>query len=196
MSIKASIVMELRAKTGAGMMDCKKALIQTEGDIEKAIVYLREKGIAKAGTKAERETKEGIVYSYIHSNNKLGVLLEVNCETDFVARTEDFIELCKNISMHIAAANPFAISKEELDEEIIKKERDIYRNKALMEGKPEKIVDKIVDGQIEKYISQVVLLEQEYVKNSDMIVSDLIKETIAKLGENIQVARFVRFQIS
>ncbi len=195
MSISAKEVMDLRKRTGVGMMDCKKALLKCEGDAEKAIKYLREKGIAKAESKAERDTNEGVVYSYIHSNNKLGVLLEMSCETDFVAKTEDFTNLCKDICMHIAATNPLAVSKEDLDEELIAKEREIYTQKALNDGKPEKIVEKIVDGQVAKYIQQNSLLEQDFVKDSDKKVADLITEVIAKLGENIKISRFARFAL-
>jgi len=195
MSISAKEVMDLRKRTGVGMMDCKKALLKCEGDLDKAIKYLREKGIAKAESKAERDTNEGVVYSYIHSNNKLGVLLEMSCETDFVAKTEDFTSLCKDICMHIAATNPLAVSQEELDQDLIAKEREIYTQKALNDGKPEKIVSKIVDGQISKYIKQNTLLEQDFVKDPDKKVGDLITEVIAKLGENIKISRFARFAL-
>ncbi len=195
MSISAKEVMDLRKRTGVGMMDCKKALTKCDGDIDAAIKYLREKGIAKAESKAERDTNEGLVYSYIHSNNKLGVLLEMSCETDFVAKTDDFVNLCKDICMHIAASNPLAVSSEELDQDLLAKEREIYTQKALNEGKPEKIVEKIVDGQIAKYIKQNTLLEQEFVKDPDKKISDLITEVIAKLGENIKISRFVRFAL-
>ena len=195
MAISAKEVMDLRKRTGVGMMDCKKALAQCNGDMDAAIKYLREKGIAKAESKAERDTNEGLVYSYIHSNNKLGVLLEMSCETDFVAKTDDFINLCKDVCMHIAASNPLAVSSEELDQDLLAKEREIYTQKALNEGKPEKIVEKIVDGQISKYIKQNTLLEQDFVKDPDKKVSDLITEVIAKLGENIKISRFVRFAL-
>jgi len=195
MEISASQVKELRDKTGAGMMDCKKALTECAGDMEKAINYLREKGIAKAVSKSERDTKEGRIYSYIHSNYKIGVLLEVNCETDFVARTEQFETLCKDIAMHIAASNPLAIRSEDLDPKLIENEREIYRKKALNEGKPENVVDKIVDGQVKKLYKETCLLEQEFVKDPAKSVQDIITEAIAKIGENIQVARFVRYQL-
>ncbi len=195
MAISAKEVMDLRKRTGVGMMDCKKALAQCNGDMDAAIKYLREKGIAKAESKAERDTNEGLVYSYIHSNNKLGVLLEMSCETDFVAKTDDFVNLCKDICMHIAASNPLAVSSEDLDQDLLAKEREIYTQKALNEGKPEKIVEKIVDGQISKYIKQNTLLEQDFVKDPDKKVSDLITEVIAKLGENIKISRFVRFAL-
>lgn len=195
MKISAKTVMELRAKTDAGMMDCKKALTECDGDMEKAVKYLREKGISKAAKKAERETKEGRIYSYIHGNGRIGVLLEVNCETDFVARNEKFILLCKDIAMHIAASNPVAISAEDLDSKLIESEKEIFRNKALNEGKPEKIVDRIVDGQIKKFIQQSCLLEQEFIKDTDKKVRDVINEAIVALGENMQVARFARFSL-
>jgi len=195
MKISAKTVMELRAKTDAGMMDCKKALTECDGDMEKAVKYLREKGISKAAEKAERETEEGRIYSYIHGNGRIGVLLEVNCETDFVARTEKFLVLCKDIAMHIAASNPIAISEESLDSKLIESEREIYRNKALNEGKPEKIIDRIVDGQIKKFIKQSCLLEQEFIKDPDKKVSDVINEAIVTLGENMQVSRFTRYSL-
>jgi len=195
MKISAKTVMELRAKTDAGMMDCKKALTECEGDMEKAIKYLREKGISKAAKKAERETKEGRIYSYIHGNGRIGVLLEINCETDFVTRNEKFLALCKDIAMHIAASNPVAISAEDLDSKLIESEKEIYRNKALNEGKPEKIVDRIVEGQIKKFIKQSCLLEQEFVKDPDKKVSDVLNEAIVALGENMQVSRFTRYSL-
>ncbi|NQV18138.1 MAG: translation elongation factor Ts [Armatimonadetes bacterium] len=195
MKISAKTVMELRAKTDAGMMDCKKALTECDGNMEKAVKYLREKGISKAAKKAERETKEGRIYSYIHGNGRIGVLLEVNCETDFVARNEKFLVLCKDIAMHIAASNPVAISEEDLDSKLIESEKEIYKNKALNEGKPEKIVDRIVEGQIKKFIKQSCLLEQEFVKDADKKVSDVINEAIVALGENMQVSRFTRYSL-
>jgi len=182
----------------AGMvkvMDCKKALTECQGDIEKATNWLREKGIAKAVSKSDRDTKEGRIYSYIHSNYKLGVLLEMNCETDFVARNEQFESLCKDIAMHIAASNPLAIKPENLDPKLIENEREVYRNKALNEGKPENVVDKIVDGQIKKLYKETCLLEQEFVKDSTKSVAEVINEAIATIGENIQVARFTRYML-
>lgn len=195
MNITAAQVNELRKLTGAGMMDCKKALKENNGDKDAAIKYLREKGISKAAKKAERETREGRIYSYIHSNAKVGVMIEVNCETDFVANTEQFEQLCKDIAMHIAAANPMAIDESGLDQAKIDQEAEIYRNKALNDGKPEKIVDKIVEGQIAKYKKQLCLLDQEYVKDSDKTVKDVITEAVMNLGENIQIARFVRYSL-
>jgi len=187
--------MELRAQTNAGMMDCKKALKETNGDMEAAVKYLREKGISKAAKKAERATKEGRIYSYIHGQGKIGVMVEINCETDFVARNQKFIDLCKDIAMHIAAANPQAISETDLDEKMIEAERDIYRKKALNEGKPEKIIDKIVEGQIDKFKKQICLMDQEFVKDPEKTVQDVMHEAISQLGENMQIARFVRYSL-
>jgi elongation factor Ts len=195
MEINAKQVKELRDKTGAGMMDCKKALTECAGDMEKAVIWLREKGIAKAVSKSDRDTKEGRIYSYIHSNNKIGVLVEINCETDFVARTDKFEALCKDIAMHITASCPLAIRAEELDPKHIENEREIYRKKALNEGKPEAVVDKIVDGQIKKLFKETCLLEQEFVKDSTKSVQDVINEAIATIGENIQISRFTRYQL-
>jgi elongation factor Ts len=195
MSISAKEVMELRKETGAGMMDCKKALTETNGDKAAAIKYLREKGISKAAKKAERSTSEGRVYSYIHTNNKVGVLLELSCETDFVARNEQFEALCKDIAMHIAAANPMAIDEDGLDQEKIKAEEEIYRAKALNDGKPEKIIDRIVTGQIEKYKKQNCLLHQEFVKDPDKTIKDVVTEAVMSLGENIKISRFARFSL-
>jgi elongation factor Ts len=195
MEITAKMVSELREKTGVGMMECKKALTENQGNIEAAVKWLREKGISKAEKKAERSTKEGVVYSYIHSNNKVGVLIEINCETDFVARTDDFKGLCKELCLHIASEAPLALRPEDIDPALIEKEREIYRAKALNEGKPENIVDKIVDGQVKKFIAQNCLLEQEYVRDPEKTIRTLLNEAIAKTGENIQVARFVRFAL-
>jgi len=195
MEITAQMVKELRTKTGAGMMDCKKALSETGGDFAKAINYLREKGIAKAADKSGRSTSEGVIYSYIHPGDKLGVLVEINCETDFVARTDDFRNFAKDIAMQIAASAPLSVKREELDEELIEEEKNIYRQQALNEGKPEKILDKIVDGKIEKYFSEVCLMEQPFVKDNDKKVGDIVKEAIGKLGENMAIKRFVRFRL-
>ncbi len=193
--ITAAMVKELREKTGAGMMDCKKALQEADGDFEKAIELLRKKGIAKAAKRADREANEGVVMAYIHPGSKLGALVEVNCETDFVAKTDDFQEFAKNIAMHIAASNPLAVSREELDPTLLEKEKEIYREQALASGKPEHIVEKIVEGRLEKYYSEVCLLEQPYVKDPDKTIKDLLTETIAKVGENINIKRFARFRI-
>jgi elongation factor Ts len=195
MDITAQMVKELREKSGAGMMDCKKALSESEGDFEKAIKFLREKGIAKAAGKAGRSIKEGVIFSYIHPGDKLGVLLEINCETDFVARTADFQAFAKDIAMQIAASSPLVVSREELDQKIIENERSIYHQMAVNEGKPEKIIDKIVNGKLEKYCSEACLLEQVFVKDSDKTVADVVKEIIAKLGENMAIKRFVRFRL-
>lgn len=195
MAISAKMVQELRAKTGAGIMDCKRALTETDGDIEKAVDALRKKGLAAAAKKAGRVTSEGAVTSYIHAGGKLGVLLEVNCETDFVAKTDQFQQLVKDISMHVAAANPLYLKREDVPEDLLAKEREIYRAQFLESGKPEKVVDKIVDGKIEKYFSDICLHEQEFVKDSDKTVQQLVTETIAQLGENINIRRFVRFAL-
>ncbi len=195
MQIDAKMVKELREQTGAGMMDCKKALTETDGDFEKAVTVLREKGIAKAAKRSGKSTSEGLIASYIHAGNKLGVLVEVACETDFVARTDDFGNLARDIAMHIAAAAPICVERDQVDPELIRKERDIYRQQALNEGKPEKIIDKIVDGKIEKYMAEVVLMEQAFVKDGDRTIGDLIKEKIGSLGENIQIKRFCRFRL-
>ncbi len=193
--ITAKMVKELRDQTGAGIMDCKAALAECDGDTDKAIKYLREKGIAKAAKKASRETSEGIIYSYIHPGDKLGVLVEINCETDFVARTEDFKLFAKDVAMQIAAADPRVVGREELTEDIIEAERDVYRNQAKQEGKPDKIIEKIVDGKIEKFFGEACLMEQPFVKDTDRTVSDIVTETIAKLGENIKIRRFVRYRL-
>ncbi len=195
MSISAQTVKELREKTGAGMMDCKKALEETQGNFDKAIDYLREKGIAKAASKAGRSTREGVIYSYIHPGNKLGVLVEINCETDFVARNEDFMNFSKDIAMHIAASAPTSVKREEIDPEVIKKEREIYRQQAINEGKPEKILDKIVEGKVEKFFAEVCLMEQPFVKDSDRSVGDIVNDIISKIGENISIKRFSRFRL-
>lgn len=195
MEITASMVKELREKTGVGMMDCKKALIENKGNIEEAIKYLREKGIAKAAAKSDRATKEGRIYAYIHSNAKIGVLVEVNCETDFVARTDDFQELCKNIAMHIAASAPVAISEDDLDEKILNEEKEIYYNKAINDKKPENIAQKIAEGQVKKFIAQNCLLHQEYVREPGKTIKDILSEAIAKMGENIQIGRFTRYSL-
>jgi len=195
MQITAQLVKELRDKTGAGMMDCKKALGESEGDIDKALVYLREKGISKAAAKADRATSEGLITSYIHPGSKLGALVEINCETDFVARTDQFQTLVHDVAMHVAAAAPLYVRREDADSELIKKEADIYRQQAINDGKPEKIIDRIVEGKIEKYYSEIVLMEQPFVKDNDKSIGDLIKGTVGALGENIRINRFVRFRL-
>lgn len=195
MEITAKLVKELRDKTGAGMMDCKKALQDTSGDVEKAMAVLREKGIAKAASKEGRTTSEGVIASYIHPGDKLGVMVEINCETDFVARTDQFKAFARDIAMQIAASSPVCVRREEIDPELLEKEKEIFRNQALNEGKPENILDKIVDGRVIKYYSEVVLLDQPYVKDSDKSVEDFVKSTIGSLGENIQIKRFSRFRL-
>jgi elongation factor Ts len=195
MSVSADMVKKLREKTGAGMMDCKKALEKSGGDMNKATDYLREQGLTQAAKKASRIAREGMIYSYIHPGDKLGVLLELNCETDFVARTEDFKLLAKDMAMQIAATNPLVVSRSDLRPELLEKEKEIYRTQAKNEGKPEKIIEKIVEGKLEKYFQEVCLLEQPFVKDQDRTVKDRINETLAKLGENITVKRFVRFRL-
>ncbi|HAR35171.1 MAG TPA: elongation factor Ts [Desulfobacter sp.] len=193
--ITAQMVKELRAATGSGIMDCKRVLAEADGDMDNAIDLLRKKGLAKAAKRAGRSTSEGIIYSYIHTGAKLGVLLEVNCESDFVAKTEDFEKFAKDIAMHIAAANPAGLVPEDVDQSVIEKEREIYRAQMLEEGKPENIIDKIVDGKVEKFYKEVCLLSQQYIKDPQKTVEDVLKETIGKIGENIQIKRFARFQI-
>ena len=195
MEITAKMVKELREATNAGMMDCKKALAECDGDMDKAADYLRKKGIASAAKKEGRATSQGIIGSYIHMGGKVGVLVEVACETDFVARTDDFQEMVRNIAMHIAAANPLAVSREEVDGSLVEKEKEIYRAQMREQGKPDNIIDKIVEGKVDKYYSDVVLLEQSYVKDPDMTVQDYLKSVIGKLGENMQIRRFARYQI-
>lgn len=193
--ISAAMVKELREATGSGIMDCKRVLAEADGNMEKAIELLRKKGLAKAAKRAGRSTSEGIIYSYIHTGAKLGVLLEVNCESDFVAKTEDFEAFAKNIAMHIAAANPAGLTADEVDPALVEKEREIYRAQMLEEGKPENIIDKIVDGKVEKFYKEVCLMSQQYVKDPQKTIEDVLKETIGKIGENIQIRRFARFQI-
>jgi elongation factor Ts len=193
--VTAQMVKELRERTGAGMMDCKNALNDTKGDIEAAIDALRKKGLSAAAKKAGRVTAEGAVGSYIHGNGKLGVLVEVNCETDFVARTDQFQELVRDIAMHIAAAEPRFVRREEVTQEALDREKEIFRDQALASGKPPAVVEKIVQGKMEKYYAEYVLLEQPFVKDSDKTVSQLIAEKVGKIGENIQVRRFTRFKL-
>jgi elongation factor Ts len=195
MSISASMVSELRAKTSAGMLDCKKALEATSGDFEKAVDWLRQKGLSSAGKKAGRVAAEGTVVSYIHGEGRVGVLLEVNSETDFVARNEGFKTFTRDIAMHIAATAPISVSTDEVDQTLIAREREVLTAKAREQGKKEEMIAKIVDGQIKKWMSDVALLEQPFVKNPDLKISDYLKETIAKIGENIVIRRFVRFEL-
>ena len=194
-NISAAMVKQLREKTGAGMMDCKNALSEVEGDIEKAIELLRKKGLATAQKRAGRSLSEGMIQSYIHMTGKLGVLVEVNCETDFVAKNEDFQEFTKNIAMHIAATNPLGITPEDISQEIIEKEKEIYRAQAFDMGKPENVIDKIVEGKLNKFYEESCLLNQPYVRDTDISIADLLNQMIAKIGENITIKRFVRYQI-
>ena len=195
MEISASQVKELREKTGVGVMDCKKALKESESDIDQAIDYLRKKGIATAKERGGRVTSEGQVRSYIHAGAKIGVLVEVNCETDFTAKTEVFSDFVMNIAMHIAAASPISIDREGIPPDICNKEREIYTTQAKESGKPEKIIEKIVEGKLEKFYSEACLLAQPYVKNPDITIQDLLNEMMAKTGENIVIRRFVRFRL-
>ena len=193
--ISAAMVKQLREKTGAGMMDCKSALREVGGDVEKAIEFLRKKGLATAQKRAGRAMTQGTIQSYIHMNAKLGVLVEVNCETDFVAKNDDFLGFAKNIAMHIAASNPLGIAPEDIAQEIIEKEKEIYRAQALEMGKPENVLDKIVEGKLKKFYQDNCLMNQPYVRDPDITIADLLNELIAKIGENISIKRFVRYQI-
>ena len=195
MALTAALVKELRERTGAGMMDCKKALSATDGDLEKAIDFLREKGLAAAAKKAGRVAAEGLVEAYIHGGGRIGVLVEVNCETDFVAKTDAFKELVKDIAMHIAATNPSYLKREEVPTAELEHEQAVLAEQARNEGKPEKIIEKMVAGRIEKYYKEVCLMEQPFVKDPDKTISDLITESIAKIGENISIRRFTRYQL-
>lgn len=193
--IGASLVKELREKTGAGMMDCKRALTETGGDIQKAVDYLRTKGLSDAAKKSSRVAADGMVQSYIHAGGKIGVLVEINCETDFVAKTDEFQEMCKDIALHICANNPLTISPDDIAPEIVAKEKEIYIAKAKESGKPDNIIEKIVEGQIKKFTESSALLTQPFVKNPDVTVSDYLAERVAKIGEKIDVRRFVRYQL-
>ena len=193
--ITAAMVKELRERTGAGMMDCKKALGEVNGDMDKAVDFLREKGLAAAAKKAGRVAAEGLVEAYIHGAGRIGVMVEVNCETDFVAKTDDFHGLAKDIAMQIAAANPMYVRREEVPEEILEHEKEILRAQALNEGKPAAIVEKMITGRIEKYYKEVCLMEQVFIKNPDVTITQLINEKIAKIGENISIRRFTRYQL-
>ena len=194
-TISAAMVKQLRERTGAGIMDCKEALSECDDDISKAIDFLRTKGLATAAKRAGRAMTQGLIQSYIHMDGKLGVLVEVNCETDFVAKNDDFKEFAKNIAMHIAAINPVGIRPEDVPEETINREREIYRGQVLEMGKPEKIVDKIVEGKLQKYFKENCLLNQAYVRDPEITIADYLNEMIAKIGENITIKRFVRFKI-
>jgi len=193
-TISATMVKQLREKSGAGMMDCKKALVECDADIDKAVDFLRKKGLATAQKRAGRAMTEGTIQSYIHMGGKLGVLVEVNCETDFVAKNEDFVQFAKNIAMHIAATNPLGVRAEDVPEETIQRERDIYQAQALETGKPENVITKIVDGKMNKFFKENCLLNQPYVRDPDLAVEDVLNELIAKIGENITIKRFARFQ--
>ncbi|HTC32008.1 MAG TPA: translation elongation factor Ts [Bryobacteraceae bacterium] len=195
MEISAKLVKELRDRTGAGMMECKKALTEAKGNLPEAEIILRKAGITKAGTKATRTTRQGIIGSYIHPGSQLGVLVEVNCESDFVARTDDFQQLVKDLAMQVAAADPQFIRKEDVTQDVLDKEREIQRARALQEGKPEKMVDKIAEGRMAKFYEEICLYEQPFIRDNATTIGDLIKAAIAKLGENISVSRFVRFKV-
>jgi elongation factor Ts len=194
-AIDSKMIKDLRVRTNAGIMDCKEALQEAGGDMEKAVDFLRKKGLATALKRAGRETSEGVVSSYIHGGGKIGVLVEVNCETDFVAKTDEFKEFVKNIAIHIAATRPLGIERKDVAQEVIKREEEVYRAQALETGKPEKIIDKIVEGKMEKFFKETCLLEQQYVKNTDITITDLIHEMVAKTGESISVRRFARYQL-
>jgi elongation factor Ts len=195
MEISMERIKDLRQRTGAGVVDCKTALNETQGDVDKAIEYLRRKGLATAAKKAGRIASDGLVSSYIHAGGKIGVLVEINCETDFVAKTEDFQAFVKNIAMQIAAANPQYVRREEISNEVLEKEREIYRAQALESKKPEKVIDKIVEGKLERFYSEVCLLEQTYIKDGDLTVKEVLDALVGKIGENIQIRRFARFQL-
>ena len=195
MSVDANTVKQLRDKTGAGMMDCKNALTESGGDLDVAIDFLRKSGVAKAEKKGSRETKEGLVYSYIHAGGRLGVMIEVNCETDFVAKTDGFVELAHNLAMQIAATNPIAIDKDSVSDDVISKEKEIYTEQAKSSGKPENIIEKMVEGRLSKFFQENCLMEQSYIKDSEKKVNDLMTETIATLGENITISRYTRIAV-
>lgn len=195
MKITSQMVKELRDKTNAGMMDCKKALGETDGDMEKAIDLLRQKGIAVAQKRAGRTTSEGVIQTYIHAGGKLGVMLEVGCETDFVAKTDDFQNFAKDVAMHVAAMSPVSVKREDVPEDLVAREAEIYKNQAIESGKPEEIAEKMVTGKLDKFFSEISLMEQKFVKNPDLTIQDLLNDLIAKMGENISIKRFVRFQV-
>jgi len=195
LQITSAMVKKLREKTNAGIMDCKAALQESQGDMEKAVDYLRQKGLAVAQKRAGRTASEGLVHSYIHAGGKIGVMVEVNCETDFTGRSEAFFDFAKNLAMHIAATNPLSIDREGLPPEVVTREQEIYRAQALDSGKPEKILDKIVEGKLKKFYQEVCLLEQPYVRDTDITVEDLLNELRAKTGENVLVSRFIRYQL-
>jgi len=195
LAIDANTVKQLRDKTGAGMMDCKNALKESNGDLDGAVDYLRKSGAAKAEKKGSRETKEGLVYSYIHAGGRLGVMIEVNCETDFVAKTDGFVELCHNLAMQIAATNPISLDKDSVSDDVIAKEKEIYTEQAKSSEKPDNIIEKMVEGRLSKFFQENCLMEQAYIKDSDKKIADLMTETIATLGENITISKFTRFAV-
>jgi elongation factor Ts len=195
MNITSQMVKDLRDKTGAGMMDCKKALSENAGDMEKAIDFLRQKGLAVAAKRAGRATSEGVVETYIHAGGKLGVMVELNCETDFVAKTDDFREFARDVAMHIAAANPVSLTREDIPAEVVERERQIYVQQALDSGKPANIVEKMVTGKIDRFLAEVCLLEQQFVKNPEKSIQDMLTELVGKMGENVSIRRFSRFQV-
>ncbi|VAW38420.1 Translation elongation factor Ts [hydrothermal vent metagenome] len=195
MKITSQMVKELRDKTNAGMMDCKKALQENDGNLEKAVDFLRQKGLAVAAKRAGRSTSEGIIQTYIHAGGKLGVMVEIGCETDFVAKTDDFINFAKDIAMHIAAVQPLALTREEVDADTAQREKDIYTQQAIDSGKPANIAEKIVDGKMNKFYSEVCLLEQKFVKDPDVTIQDKLNELVAKMGENISIKRYSRMQV-
>jgi elongation factor Ts len=195
MTIDASIVKDLRSRTGAGIMDCKEALLDSDGNVEKAVDFLRKKGIAKAEKKVGREADQGVVLSYIHPGNRIGVLVEVNCETDFVAKTDGFQSFVKNIAMQIAATNPLSVTRDGIDSVVVDKEKEIFTEQAKLSGKPDNVLEKIIEGKIEKFYQESCLLEQSFIKDSDKSVQDILMETIATLGENISITRFSRFEV-
>ncbi len=195
MQITSKMVKDLRDKTAAGMMDCKKALTETGGDMEKAVDLLRQKGLAVAAKRAGRATSEGVIATYVHAGGNLGVMVELGCETDFVAKNEDFRAFGRDIAMHVAAINPIAVNRDDIPAEVVAREKEIYVQQALESGKPEAIVEKMVTGKVEKFVSEVCLLEQQYVKNPDLTVQDLLNELVGKMGENISIKRFAIFQV-
>ena len=195
MTIDANIVKDLRSRTGAGIMDCKEALLDSDGNVEKAVDFLRKKGIAKAEKKAGREADQGVILSYIHPGNRIGVLVEVNCETDFVAKTDGFQTFVKDVAMQIAATNPLSVTRDGIDSVVVDKEKEIFSEQAKLSGKPDNVLEKIIEGKIEKFYQENCLLEQSFIKDSDKSVQDILMETIATLGENISIARFSRFEV-
>lgn len=195
MNITSQMVKDLRDKTGAGMMDCKKALSENAGDMEKAVDFLRQKGLAVAAKRAGRATSEGVVETYIHAGGKLGVMVELNCETDFVAKTDDFREFARDVAMHIAASNPVSLSRDDVPVDIVERERQIYVQQAIESGKPESIAEKMVTGKIDRFLSEICLLEQQFVKNPEKSIQDMLTELVGKMGENVSIKRFARFQV-